>query len=341
MDVTTITAKPESEAVEPTILFDVVLAFQQSLQFPLNVAAIVRTEDKKILGVAHAMPTKLDNLQLDANDSSNYINISSPFPLALTLTAKQIDYLEVMRSKHRKRDVILTCEVIADFLVSATTLAYLKPGEPIKDSSGATVGQVVVYSSLSPGERFYSQSSNLWVLSGNGGRAFLKRETLQKSLIVTINSSDWVHDYSSLWNGTQYLVIELPQPEVLTSSAQLEERVNTAIAAAKRASENLLKGEWNDVLEDLRPVWELLRNEANVHDLLSRDGYPPDAITAFNESIKFQFEFASKFVHSLDRAGKKVLPAIQAKREDAYVCYSFAMSLLNLVSRKAVRLADS
>jgi type I restriction-modification system DNA methylase subunit len=47
---------------------------------------------------------------------------------------------------------------------------------------------------------------------------------------------------------------------------------------------------------------------------------------------------ASKFLHPLDKAGAKLSPEIRASKEDAYLCYSLATSVVNLVSRKLLRL---
>jgi len=178
----------------------------------------------------------------------------------------------------------------------------------------------------------------MWVLSGDGGRKFMERETLRHGATVTISSGDWLHDYSSPWRTTQYLVVELPQPEFLTSAPNLEQRVNAAIEAAKASTDNIAKGEWNDALQDLRPVWELLRKQSDITDLLQRDGYTADAITAVEAIVQQQFTLAPKFLHRTDPSGKRINPEIRASKEDALVCYTCAMSLLNLISRKSARL---
>lgn len=219
------------------------------------------------------------------------------------------------------------------FLVSKTVIATM---HPTGNGAGGNDQPPVVYRQLDPD--FYSPFSNMWVLSADGNRTFMELETLRSPRTVAIKSSDWLHDYSSPWRTTRYLVVELPQPEFLTSAANIEQRVNPAIDAAKSASDNIARGEWNDAIKDLRSVWELLRNQSDIADLFRRDGYSDVAIAAVKEIVKQQFDLASKFMHSTDQSGKQINPVLKASKEDALFCYACAMSLLNLVSRKSARL---
>ncbi len=333
MRIHSIVPKPEDQCVEPTLVLDVVVAFQSGQRMPLDLAVEVRTEDKKLLGVARPitmMPS--EKLAFKACEPGDNNEISVPVRVVLGLSPKQLDYLEGLRSKHRKGDVILHCRVEAQSLVSKTVIATMYPTG--NGASGSD--QPVVYRQTN--RDFYSQFTNMWVLSANGNRTFMELETLRFATTVTIGSGDWLHDYSSPWRTTRYLVVELPQPEFLTSAPNIEQRVNAAIDAAKRSADNIAKGEWNDALEDLRPVWELLRKQSDISDLFQRDGYTADAITAVDEIVRHQFTLASKFLHRVDQSGKQINPEIRASKEDALVCYACAMSLLNLVSRKSARL---
>lgn len=339
MRIVSIIPKSELPSVDPLFVFDVSLAFQHGQRMPLDLSILVSTEDKKILGVARsAISVCPQNLSLSANElGANSGEVQVVAQAMMPLSPKQVDYIEGLRSKHRKGDVVLECRVEVQFLVSKTVNAYLH----VVEEKPAPTGQPVVYRQHSSRDPFGSHFSNMWVLSGDNGRVFMERETLRHSSAVTIHSSDWLHDYAAPWRSTRYVVVELPQPELLVApvTPAIADRVNAAIEAAKRAADNVSKGEWNDVVEDLRPVWELLRNQADITSLLNRDGYPQDAIAALNASIQQQFTLASKFMHRLDQSGQRINPEIRAAKEDAWLCYSFAMTLLNLVARKATRLS--
>lgn len=335
MRIVSIVPKPEDQCVEPTLVLELVIAFHRGQRMPLDLAVQVRTEDKKLLGVARPTPMATgDKLPFDAAESCSNSEMSVPARVVLGLSPKQVDYLEGLRSKHRKGDVVLHCQVEAQFLVSKTILATVQPTE--ERTSGEA--QPVVYKQHTTRDPFYSRLANMWVLSGDGSRTFMERETLRHAATVTISSGDWLHDYSSPWRTTRYMVVELPQPEFLTSAPGIEQRVNAAIEAAKNAADNIIKGEWNDALEDLRPVWELLRKQSDIADLLKRDGYTPDAIAAVEAIVQQQFTLASKFLHRTDPSGRRINPEIRASKEDAFVCYTCAMSLVNLIARKSVRL---
>jgi len=339
MRIVSIAPRAETNCVDPTIVLDVVLGFFRGQRLPVDVAVQIRTEDKKLLGVARALTSAHpERIGLDANESGSQTENTLPVQVALSLTPKQLDYLDGLRAKHRKGDVVLECTAEAVFLVSKIVNARLKVGPQVQAQQRAEEsGAMVVYQS-STRDSFYSQQTNMWILSGDGGRTYLERETLRYAATLVIGSSDWLHDYVTPWRTTRYMVVELPQQELLTSAPNIEQRVNTAIEAANRAMANLARGEWNDVIEDLRAVWELLRNQ-DIAGVLQRDGYPQDAIAAFTTIVQQQFTLASKFLHRVDQTGQRINPEIRASKEDAMVCLSAAMSLLNLIARKAVRLS--
>lgn len=338
MRIVAITPKPDAECVESTLFLDLTLAFQRGQRIPLDLLVQVRTEDKRLLGVARPTTFGREKLVLNAGETGTVDEANVVVQVSLPLSPKQLDYIEGVRSKHRKRDVVLECFVESQFVVSKVVNATLKPGHDGQAHGGGDGAKVVLYKQINSRDPFHSQFTNMWVLSGDGGRTFLERETLHHTATVTISSGDWLHDFATPWRATRYIVIELPQPELLTSTSNIEQRVNAAIDAARNATASLSKGEWNEVVEDLRPVWELLRNEADIKGLLELDGYTSEAIKAFNDSVKAQFDLASKFAHRTDQTGKRVIPEIRASKEDSFLCYAFAMSLLNLVSRKVARL---
>ncbi len=344
MRLVSITPKPNAQFVEPTLGFELVFAFRRGQQVPLDFTLVIASADGRLLGSAR--PTLMpstgatnDPLPLDAS-TLNTGEMSWVVHASLPLTARQLDHIEDLRSTERKGDVLLNCDIEAASLASRATVATLVPGPDVHDEGGKDTGQNLVFylRNQSARDRFHSQYSDMWLLSGDSSRTFLQREVLRHPMKVTISSGDWVHDYTAPWRATRYMVVELPQPSFVIATPEVEKRLAGAVSALNKASQDMLKGEWNDVVEDLRPVWELLRNDVDIQQLLARDGYTPAAVAAFNESVRQQFELASKFLHKTDKAGKAA-PEIRAAKEDAFLCYSFAMSMVNLVARKAERLA--
>lgn len=339
MRIVSIVPKADLACIEPTLHLDVELAFIYGQRIPFDILVHVRTEDKRTLGMARPDTFGHGKLVLDARDNLSNSETTLAVQVSLPLSSRQLDHIDELRSTHRKGDVVLECAVEAQFLVSKVVNSALRVGADIgTQGRGETREKQVIYKQQDSRESFQSLVSNMWVLSGDGSRVFLERETLRHLSSVVIRSSDWLHDYAAPWRGERYIVVEIPQISKFSATSNIEQRLNAAIDATIKAADNLSRGEWNDVVEDIRPVWELLRNEADIKGLLERDGYTPEAVSAFNDSVKAQFDLASKFVHRLDKANKRLVPEIRASKEDALLCYAFAMSLLNLVARKTARL---
>ncbi len=343
MKVVSVSVQRHAETIEPGLVVNIVVSFLKGRELPFTATAVVRTEDRRILGVARALTGLGDKLALDAVEGATS-DATAHIHLELPLVPRHLDHIEAVREGNRKNDVVLSFDFEICSLVSKTLLAYMQRGHDLGIPSVETRvhqnADPVFYVDRLSGSSFHTQTNNMFVLSGDGGRTFIERVTHKESRPATIGSGDWVHDYLAEWKSTRYVVVELPAPPVLsTKTPEIDERVNAAIAAAQKAAGNFADGDWNDIVEDMRPVWELLRNDAHVADLLRRDGYTEEAIDAFNESVKQQFTLASKFIHRTDHSKKNIAPEIKACREDAYFVYSVGLALLNLVSRKAARLA--
>jgi hypothetical protein len=339
MKISSITAKIDKSYIEPMLLWDIALTYEMGQEIPLTLAVTVQTEDDRILGVAQLNTPGIGTVALEAaaRKRNNNLEQTSRRQAALPISVKQLDHLEDVRAKNHKRDVVLLCHIDVQSLVSATVNAYLQPGPKFSDQNGNHVQSVVYEWQHEP---FRTDHGTMWVLSGDGGPTFLRCETKRLTEKVVISASDWLHDYLAPWRRTRYLLVELPQPEYLTSAPEIEEKVNAAIEATNRASESLDKGEWNSVLKELRQVWEVVR-DSDLETLLKDDGYTAEAATLFSTSIRNQFDLASKFIHIKDKSGKKVLPEIRASKEDAYFCYALALAALNLLTKKSIRRSKS
>ncbi len=195
---------------------------------------------------------------------------------------------------------------------------------------------------------YYPAYNNMWILSGNGSPTFIQIKNNNFKDKVTIRSSDWIHDYCPVFQIGRFSVFEYLLPDYTEGSGSIEEKLNESINAVKKMEENLIRGDWNGVIEDSRAVWELFKKEDEIKDLLKRDGYTEEAINdlcghtdknGYKHSgyIGNLFNLSSKFHHKLDM-NKKLQPDIKASKEDAYLIYATAMTFVNLISKKMQRL---
>jgi len=156
---------------------------------------------------------------------------------------------------------------------------------------------------------FSTSQNNMWILSGNNGPEFIRTENKKFTNRVTISSSDWIHDYCPVFQIGKFAVFEYLMPEYTEGTGSIEERLDESINALEKMEENLVKGEWNGIIENSRAVWELLRNqEEEIRDLLVGDGYTEQAFDDFNKSINQLFKYSSKFMHRLDVNKKDIMP---------------------------------
>ncbi|MBL8751420.1 MAG: hypothetical protein JNK78_19850 [Planctomycetes bacterium] len=336
MRVESVVPKACRRSIEPTITLEVKLALNWGQEVPTALCVEVLSDDERILGTCHGTDGDLGPLALAAEAQSNTAVVHRVMRLMWTMTPRILDEIQEMRDRNSNGDVQLKCKVTVTTLCSRAYLATLKLGAVVDASD---VSKRPVYY-VEPREPYSTPYTNLWVLSGAGSPTFLEQQNQQNCVEVTIRSSDWIHEFDSVFRSTRYLVVELPMPECVPSIPGVpKDKLDAAIDAGQSARERFDEGEWSDVVAKLRPVWELVRDDSSLRDLLMSDGYPSDAAIALNDSVRALFTFSSKFVHRLSQDRKDVTPAIKASREDALLCYSFAITVLNLFSRKAARLA--
>lgn len=153
---------------------------------------------------------------------------------------------------------------------------------------------------------------------------------------VTISSSEWLHDFSPAFERSRYQVFEVPIPEFANDQSELSKRLSSAIHSLRLMEEAKLAGDWETVLKESRPVWELIRNRGEIQLILQQDELNDDSVKAFNAMVESLFNFSSKFIHRESRT-KEVMPINKARKEDAELIYSLAVSLVNLLCKKIIR----
>lgn len=153
-----------------------------------------------------------------------------------------------------------------------------------------------------------------------------------------ISASDWLHDFYPHFALERFMVLELPiiEQDIKLKKDNLDKRISEAIQSFGEMKKALEKGDWNLVIKESRPIWELNRKQEEINKLLKTDDLSEVAIQSFNTLLQSLFTFASKFIHKVDDS-KELMPYSRASKEDAILIYSMAASLLNLVAQKKKR----
>lgn len=328
MNMVNVVASAFKKGATPTLHLETRIGYSVGEEAVSYASGVLWSEDKIVLAHLHLHEDGNQRLDypLHADTGSTRFNTSQVvLPFYAELTERALDLIDERRFKHPKGNVMLRAEFSFRILRPSVSLPNVQVGN----------GGTVLYKQTARNEHETRLNDmNLLSAKNHGEFAKMSLEGLQAN--ISIASSDYVHDFLPSWRGGQFVLFEIPEPSVTVNDPAVKERLASALKDAHEARHKLLAGEWNDAIFNLRGVWELVRNEEQFKALLAADGYTKVAIDALNESVKQQFEFASKFKHKLDKE-KKLMDGISAEKEDAYLVFSFAMSFLNLLARKGHR----
>jgi len=118
---------------------------------------------------------------------------------------------------------------------------------------------------------------------------------------------------------------------------ELQKRYAKAITEITEMKKQLQLGEWKQAINASRAVVELFKNFDDFQQLLIDAGYSADAYGELKKSIQSFFNYISKVQHALAMNNRDINETVIVYKEDAYMVYSFCISLLNLVSGKVIR----
>jgi len=340
MRIDKIEVKPVHESINPELMFEMEIFIQREFEIPLEITGCIFSDENKKMANIHEFIHETGSIMLSARGRRNEGEEKLIIKLVAPLNHRVLDYIETLRAQNTKGDVILTLDIFVKTLISKTSLSHMvmldgaklpyQLPEPYEDA------KPVVYQYQRDG--FLTSHTNMWILSGDGSPAFIEIRNNNLKNKVTISSSDWIHDYCPVFQIGRFFVFEYLLPEYIEGSGSIEERLSGSIDAIKKMEYNMIRGEWTEVIKDSRVVWELLRNQDEIKNLLMGDGYTEPAFTDLNESLKQLFNYSSKFHHREDRE-KKVMQEIKASKEDAYLIYATSMTIVNLISKKMQRLS--
>ena len=176
--------------------------------------------------------------------------------------------------------------------------------------------------------------TNLWILSGDGGRRILNviSETLQYDLIIS--SSDWVHEFTEIMRIGKFIIFEIPMITNIEYSGNDE--LKGSLNAVNNLKIFIQKGEWRQVMKESRESFEILRNEKIIEKYFNST-HSKEAINEFSKTMNALFQYTSKFIHPLNRSGE-VKDEETPHREDAYFVYLTTVGAFNSLTSKLKRI---
>lgn len=166
--------------------------------------------------------------------------------------------------------------------------------------------------------------------------ALFKRKTYALNHKFTIKSSDWINDYCPVFNLGRYKVFEIPLIDKFEGEHEIIKHLRAAVESLDFIEDAMNNGDWNSVIKESRPVWELFRDREQFTKLLKANDLNQITSQSFNSLMESCFDFASKFIHRKARGSKEVSAINNASKEEAQFIYSMAFSIVNLIGKKII-----
>ncbi len=345
----------EMVAVHPEPLIDcafhgiglkAVFRVTKGTEAPVSADGWICAHDGKFLGNACAKPQeRTDKYPLSAREwnQPDQGQLEYVTHIVIPLSREAIDHVERERERDKKKDVRVKAIIQLAVQLSKAVLAHVVTdnkftpqniGQSTKVSQNLSDASIVLYK----WDRDARPSlTDLFLVSGDGGRDFLEVTTMKFERDLIIAASDWVQDYVPALGIGRSLNMELPMPEELDLPDLLKKRFKVVIDDLQKMLDDYKHGEWTDLIEDSRGVYELLKDETLVRNLLTSDGYPSEAIDDICKCLKALWDFTSKFHHHLDKSKEKLMPELKSSKEEAELIYALSLTLVNLLARKAMR----
>jgi hypothetical protein len=166
-------------------------------------------------------------------------------------------------------------------------------------------------------------------------------ETQIRPSPCTIPSSRWAQEFAPELGLGNFLLFEYRIPEESKiDESPLEKKLQRSTEALREMQKYIRRGEWNQAAQEIRHVTEMIRKEETaIAELLEKDDINSDAAGHIVDGMHEMFNYASKFVHSLDQSGD-VMPRHKASKEDAYLAYTMGTAVVNLLTAKLKRTED-
>jgi hypothetical protein len=277
------------------------------------------------------------NFHLNAKnaDRDRRNNKGFDFVLTIQLTTKAINHIESIRlKKETSKDIVFKAVLKIKTLESNICISHLHLGDQYKN---VVDSNYIFYKYTNPTEVSPART-NLWTLSGDGSPNILNINSFIASPVeIKIDLMTWINDFKKYLNLGEYLVLEFLKPDEIIFSPSIRKRYVKAQNAIKDMEKQLSYGEWKAAVIMCRPVVELFNHFEDFKKLLIDVGYSEEAYEDLRLSIYKFFELLSKFYHGLKKGNIDVNPEIPVNKEDAYLAYSFSVSLLYLISQKLKR----
>ena len=338
--------KIEYKSVEPNLKslnYELIFTFDITdigdHELPHNIIGELYSEDDfKLSDLLSGNSHNNYNVHLNAKGASNRRWYNNTITLKVTgqLSEKAVAHIENYRlnQKEKSKDVVFKIKLHVYSIEPNIEISNFHLGNPINTERGQVHSLYYRYD-----REFSTSNNNLWILSGGGSATYLTYKSYPFPTIfqARIDLMDWVNNYTKYLNIGEFFVYEFLKPEGSVFNKALKGRYDKAQQALKDMQKQLNYWEWKHAIIASRPIVELFNNFDDFKKFLLEHEYSEEAYNDLKKTINGFFDLLSKFYHALKKGNADINPEISANREDAYMAYSFCVTLLHLISQKAKR----
>jgi len=332
MKVDFIGVSPNEQSINRELLFTFQISEITPDKIPAKITGALFTEDNLKISNLEGTFENNGSLWLNAEGASN-IKHNSTFQLTLAcdFNKKAISHIENYRlnKKEKTKDIVFYARLNIQMLESNIQLANFIFGMKADSKDDK---YVVLYQYA---KEHATSITNMWVLSANGGPNFFnQRNYALEPITIKIDLMEWVNKYIAYFYIGKFIVYEFVQPSEIHLSTNLKERFQKAERSLEEMKIQLDYGEWKQAIISVRPIFELFKNFSDLKSLLLDSGYTLAAYGELKKTLDGFFGLLSKFYHALGMNSADINPDIPVEKEDAYLAYTFSISLLNLIAQK-------
>ncbi len=118
---------PVQNSINPELLFEIEFFMEREHEIPIEISGSVYSDENKKIANVHELIFS-NSMKLSAEFQRNYGEEKLTLKLIAPLNHKVLDYIETLREKNKKGDVILTLDLFSKTVISNTIIqAVPKP----------------------------------------------------------------------------------------------------------------------------------------------------------------------------------------------------------------------
>lgn len=348
--------KPTDKLLMPGVEISATILTKEAQEVIVNISGQLRDSEQNILSFLHlGESNELESQDLQAFiPGITYNQKETRITMFDHLEERIIDRIENARGVDKKGNVKLSLVLYVEYIDNEVQLfdTYVIKNRKLKDILKIDLPENLnlIAKKTEKSKDFVDGNGEIKTLTTFNGPSIFNLRRVRLSEEKTIPSSDWVHDFQEPLGIGRFLVLEMPDPvyvknglvSINGNKAQeiISKRFPKMIETLTQLREYLKEGEWAEVVEKSRGIYDELRrdNRDLIKTIVSQTtGVSKDSAGKLSQALDNMYSYSNDLHHTINKSTKQVKDPFTGGKEDAYLTYSIAASLVNLIGKKLQR----